>query len=183
VNAPIDETYFAWLYELTEAPSHKNPARSYFLLMGQLYTKPFRWHIRNDDNREMDGRELREEFLRKHSNYSPSDEWMDLPCSMLEMLLALSRRVAFDSYGSPAAWFWKLIENIELRNFRDIEHNHHFEEEIDFVLERIISRTYGRDGTGGLFPLRRSPRDQRRVELAYQMEAYLLEGEEIPNGP
>jgi hypothetical protein len=39
----------------------------------------------------------------------------------------------------------------------------------------VIWRTYDRRGHGGLFPLQRSNRDQRRVEIWYQLSEYLLQ--------
>jgi hypothetical protein len=43
-----------------------------------------------------------------------------------------------------------------------------------FTCQRVINRTYGPDGSGGLFPLHKPHiLDQRRVELWYQMQYYL----------
>ena len=43
------------------------------------------------------------------------------------------------------------------------------------AMAAIIWRTYDSNGYGGLFPLRNPREDQRKVELWYQLNAYLLE--------
>ena len=48
-------------------------------------------------------------------------------------------------------------------------------ENIDEILNKFIDRTYRASGYGGLFPLRHSKEDQRKVEIWYQMAAYLIE--------
>ena len=50
-------------------------------------------------------------------------------------------------------------------------------EEVNDVLDRVIWRTYRWDGHGGLFPLNEPEKDQREVEIWYQLSAYLLERE------
>jgi len=92
---------------------------------------------------------------------------------MLEMLIALSQRLSFEGEGKSRRWFWHLIENLNLNIYND-KHGVPFEE-VNAILDRVIWRTYNRDGSGGLFPLRRAARDQRKIEIWYQMSAYLLE--------
>jgi hypothetical protein len=42
-------------------------------------------------------------------------------------------------------------------------------------LHKLNNRTYSKLGKGGLFPLRSSAYDQRKVELWYQMAAFMTE--------
>jgi hypothetical protein len=92
---------------------------------------------------------------------------------MLEMLVGLSRRLSIQGGGEPREWFWHLIENLELEEYND--ETPIPQREVDEVLERVIWRLYKKNGRGGLFPLRRTTDDQRRVELWRQLNAYLLE--------
>ena len=39
----------------------------------------------------------------------------------------------------------------------------------------VMDRLYDMHGNGGLFPLRKPSKDQRKVELWYQMSEYLLQ--------
>jgi hypothetical protein len=175
----IDEGYFGYLYHLTKAPSHRDPRRSYFSLLAQLHIKPFYWFVHNDDNRETDGKELRNEFLSEHDVSEPDQPWDEVPASVLEVLIGLARRLSFESYGEPAQWFWVLLQNLGIDRYVDAVYQDDIAEDVERVLNLLLSREYGRDGTGGLFPLRTTSSDQRRVEIWYQMSAYLLEGNVI----
>ena len=173
MSAPLDELYLNWLYAQVGSVKEKHPARTYWSLCRQLFTTEFVWIVPNDDNRLEDGRDLRKEFFEYEAIDDVDPEWMRLGCSMLEMLIGLSRRLAFEADGEPRDWFWVLMRNLGLDQCSDkYQHNY---EEIDDILNRVIWRTYRHDGHGGLFPLRNSETDQRDVEIWYQLNAYLLE--------
>lgn len=175
MSAPLDEQYLTWLYSLVASVKLKNPARTHWSLIQQLYTKEFIWIVPNDDNRLEDGRDLRREFVDVCDIRDPDPDWLDLGCSMLEMLIALSRRLSFEADGEPRVWFWHLIETVDLYQFNDRVYDDYARRVIDETLDRIIWRLYEPDGKGGLFPLRNPPRDQRDVELWYQLSSYLVE--------
>lgn len=172
---PLDELYFTWLYSQVGSVDEPNQSRSYWRLLKRLYIKEFVWIVPNDDNRAEDGRDLRYRFFddSKVRVAGMASDWFDLGCSMLELLLGLSRRLSFEDDGEPREWFWRLIENLDLERFND---NTEFSDrKVDAVLDRVIWRLYKHNGSGGLFPLRRATEDQRDVELWHQLMAYLLE--------
>lgn len=169
----LDEVYLTWLYSQVADVGLKNPSRTYWSLFRQLYRKEFIWLIPNDDNRAEDGRLLRVEFLDNERIAGVDSSWMELGCSMLEMLIALARRLSFEDDATPSAWFWRLLENLGLEVYNDRQSR--FTNEINEVLDRVILRTYEPDGSGGLFPLKNPSQDQRDVEIWYQLSAYLLE--------
>lgn len=176
----LDELYLNWLYRKIGSVRFKNPNRTYWQLARKLYTKEFVWLIPNDDNRVADGRDLRYEFIEDQrevdETFEVTEEWLDLGCSMLEMLIALARRLAFEAEGLTRDWFWHLIDNIGLQHYNDAYFTElNYQEDVDGKLDEIIWRTYAPDGSGGLFPLRHPQEDQRDVELWYQLSAYLLE--------
>lgn len=175
-NGTIDDLYFEWLYSQVASVRNRNPERSYWELCRQLYVKPFIWYIPNDDNREEDGKCLREEFVELKDIQDVEPLWMSLECSMLEMFIGLARLASFESSLEPAEWFWKFLENLGLTKYTDATYTEDDIPEIDMILERVINRTYKRNGDGGVFPLNKPKRDQRKVELWYQLSAYLLEG-------
>jgi hypothetical protein len=174
-DEPLDELYFKWLYSQVGSVRIKNTSRTHWKLLRQLYTKEFVWIIPNDDNRAEDGRDLRYEFIEKEELDYVDPNWLDLGCSMLEMLIGLSRRLAFESEGKPSDWFWHLLKNLKLNDYTDDSDLPY--DKVDDTLNRIIWRTYSRTGNGGLFPLRKPNKDQRDVEIWYQLCAYLLERE------
>lgn len=178
VNDSLDGAYLEWLYSQVGIVQNRNPARSHWKLLRQLYTREFTWFVPNDDNRIEDGKELRSEFLLEtgYQLDDPYGHWFSLGCSMLEMLIGLSRRVAFESDRSPGEWFWRLMHNLELDHVTDDIYEISIEEEVEEILDRVIFRQYEYNGQGGLFPLRNAHQDQRAVEVWYQLQAYLLEG-------
>jgi len=178
----MGEDYSGWLYMQTGAPSTQRASKSYWSLFNQMHTKPFRWFVPNDDNRNEDGKELREEFLAEYEIHEP-EQWLEMDASMLEMLIALSRRAAFESYGTSGDWFWQILTNLGLKKYSDAVYNQRLAEDVNDVLEQVITRDYNRDGRGGMFPLRQARYDQRQTEIWYQLSAYLMEGLDVANGP
>lgn len=181
MNAVLDDLYLRWLYSRISPTTVKNPARTYWSFAKQLYRKEFVWFIPNDDNRLYDGLALRDQFLADCDIDNPNEEWMSLGCSMLEMLVALSRRFAFMGGGEPEDRFWLLVNNLGIEECSDKLYKNDPDTEfaIDNMLDAVIWRTYDYDGAGGLFPLMYPPMDQRRVELWYQMSSYILEKEGV----
>lgn len=173
MSEPLDELYFRWLYSQVGNAKLKNPARTHWSLLRQLYTKEFVWIIPNDDNRLEDGRDLRNQFVDEQELSDVDPHWMDIGCSMLEMLIALSRRLSFEDDGAPEEWFWRLMQNLDLHDKTD--KSKFSAEDVDEILNNVIWRTYRRNGRGGLFPLKRAHEDQSEVEIWYQLSAYLLE--------
>lgn len=171
---PLDEAYLSWLYSKVASTRERNPSRTYWNLLRQLYKKEFVWIIPNDDNRIEDGKELRWEFLREANiNEIDNTEWMSLGCSVLELLIALSRRVSFETDDPASYWFWEMLNNLGLGDISDAHPGS--TRQIDYILDTLIWRTYEYNGQGGLFPLEAPDDDQRQVEIWYQLSAYLLE--------
>ena len=168
-----DDAYLRWLYQQVAQVQNRNPSRSYWTLLRQLYTTEFVWFIPNDDNRAEDGRDLRYEFLEETGFPAIDEEWLAMGCSMLEMLIALSRRLSFEADGEPRAWFWHTMRNLKLEAMTDAVP--YSKKDVDEVLGNVIWRTYRRDGRGGMFPLKRATEDQTQVEIWYQAAAYLTQ--------
>jgi len=153
---------------------------SYNLLLEHLHSQEFSWFIPNDDNRAYEGKNLREKYCNEIGiDYHCED--FDYECTMLELIIGLAYRcesMLVDRRDSLSVreWFWKLITNIGLEDCSDdVYYNMGAVDYIEVVIDRIISRTYQRSGNSGLFPLKKSKKDQRKVELWYQMSEYLVE--------
>lgn len=173
MKEPLDELYFKWLYRQVDDISESNPTYTYWRLLKLLYTKEFVWFVPNDDNRIEDGKDLRYEFIDDERLQNVDPSWANMGCSMLELLVGLSRKLSFEAEGPVQYWFWQLIENLGLYRYND--RLAFSDVTIEEILDRVIFRTYKYDGSGGLFPLREAKEDQRQVELWYQMSAYVLE--------
>ena len=173
MNEPLDELYFVWLCGQVTDVEIKNASRTYWKLFRQLYSKEFFWLIPNDDNRMEDGKDLRRQFANEHGLGEPDPEWMRLGCSVLELMVGLSRRLAFEAEGEPHYWFWDLMKNLGLERYNDRRKIPN--QTIDATLDQVIWRTYSPSGEGGFFPLKHPSENQRNVELWYQLSAYVDE--------
>lgn len=176
MNESLDGLYFEWLYDqVGRQGNHKS--RTHRGLLFQLYTKPFVWFVPNDDNRVMQGQELRYEFVQAAHIQAADAHWLGMDCSVLEMLIAFSRVLSFEAEGEPRDWFWLMMRNLGLDVFTD-NHYEPYVLEVEERLNALIFRTYLSNGQGGLFPLDHPEEDQRGVEIWYQMSAYLAELEQ-----
>lgn len=163
---PLEATYFNWLCAKVLQPKIRN----YWDLMQILNETEFVWLVPGDRNRAEDGILLRIEFLNMLQEEA-DNLWLDMPCSVLEMLIAFSRRAAFQTDIEPKEWFWIFLRNLNLEDYRRVGKSD--VPVIQNILHTLVWRTYERDGYGGMFPLRESDNDQRRVEIWYQFCEYL----------
>jgi hypothetical protein len=175
--AELADAYYSWLCDLINVNQRD---KSYWLLANALHQKDFEWTVPNDDNRACEGKNLREEFCDDEGIEYIYDAFHD-QCSMLEMIIALAYRceeIMVDQmeHMEMVDWFWRILENVQLDELTDDAfYALHGPIMVDEISERIINRTYHRNGEGGLFPLKHPKKDQRKVELWYQMNAYLME--------
>ena len=170
-----DRLYLEWLYTQIESGEVKESGRSYRTLSRLLLTKQFEAFVGNDDNRIADGLDLRLEFQRLYLPSGP-DIWVRMPAtaSVLEILVALSRRVSFETGEGAVGWAWELLKNLDLHHISDPV-NKVEAKLVDRILTQLIKRTYRPNGDGGFFPLINAREDQREVEIWYQMNAYISE--------
>lgn len=175
----VRSDYFDWLMDIAK------PIRgdqSWLILMKVLFNTDFDVLIPNDVNRCIDGCGLREEF-RLCSSYLDYDDIIDRPCSVLELLLYLSRVMDFELSGAYAGsdrtdqYFWELLENLRLTRYDDDAYGtmRGAGNDVKHILHQFVARDYDPDGYGGIFPLFYPKQDQRYVELWDQLSAYLHE--------
>lgn len=183
----LREDYFSWLYSLIKNPKNK---RTYVKLCKGLHKIPFRWHIKNDDNRREDGLNLRDRYYEENrldESFVEVAYWLREECSVLEMMIALAQRINGITYDlkdqedKTPRWFLEMLKNLKLSRFTD---NSTPYEELDPVQEAevcdtlcdTLDRTYDRYGNGSFFPLkRRHPQDMRTTEIWYQLMLWLDE--------
>lgn len=173
VAQPLDESYFEWLYNQVADPDIENPTLTYWKILRKLYSREFVWTVPHDENRAEDGKQLRKEFIDDLALKRVDKNWMNLGCSVFELMVGLSRRLEFEADGEPHYWFWTLMDNIGISRYSDDQRIPN--EKIERILDTIIYRKYKRNGLGGFFPLKHAAKDQRKVELWYQLNAYVRE--------
>lgn len=174
-ESSIDERYLNWLYDQFASVKTRHKQRSFRSLFRQLHSTIFVAIVGHDENRIADAKDLRYEFLADDEDEQGDLDWMRSPCSMLELLVILSRFASFEMDDRATSWFWHFLDVLKLEQFNDRNYDEASQEEIERTLNRFIWRQYEPNGEGGLFPLRNPIRDQRDVELWYQLSAYLVE--------
>jgi hypothetical protein len=165
MTTKIDYDYYEWLVSQIAIPNGK----SYKGLFEVMHNTEFHWTIPNDDNRLQDGLDLRSEFLDGRRKILTLQG-----VSLLEVLVSLSRRVAFTASGTPRKWAWKLLKNLRLTKSSDPLTDEDISR-INDVLDALVWRTYHPSGRGGFFPLKRPEEDQTQIEIWYQMNKYVIE--------
>lgn len=178
-----NDPYFNWLCIIVGV-NGIGRRRNYTKLMAALhYEQIFRPKLPMDENRGADGLQMRVDFINEHGPWGSSTNRG--PCSMLEFLIALSKRMNFLMYQSndhryTEYYFWRILENLGLDKITDDRWDYM---NGDFFVEDAVWRINGRqiqsDGSGGLFPLKRPNGDQRVVEIWYQMNNWLLEQTDV----
>lgn len=175
----LHNQYFEWMYRLVLNERYSKH-RSYRNLMRYLNDVDFRFSMPMDDNRSEDGINLRYRFGYEESYSNPTIANLldDHPCSVLEMMIALSMRCEEQIMDNPdigdrlGEWFWDMLTNLGLTKMDD----EHFDYAIcRSTVNRLLDRDYEPNGKGGLFTLRRTRRDLRSVEIWYQALWFLDE--------
>ena len=176
MTEPIESSYFRWLVAKVTDPHARTPSQTHWKLLQQMHQTPFAWDVLGDDNRAEDGVNLRKEYLIQ-TNEDYDEQWFMLESSVFEMVYGLSRQAAFKDGRRPYDWFWEIMDNLGLSHYCDAAE--YDERHIAAILDRLVWRTYDRYGNGGMFPLHSPMRDQRKVEIWYQLEGYLAEREHV----
>ena len=173
MRSEIRTQYFDWLTNLVTR-NRVSKQVSYNKLLNHLHDTKFRYSIPLDRNRASDGVDLRYRFASK-LGYSPNDARVG-PCTVLEMMVALSIRCEESIMDDPAIgdrvgqWFWNMIASLGLGGLYDTRYDPDY---VDDILDIFLNRDYNPDGSGGLFTIRYCDVDLRDVQIWTQMLWYL----------
>lgn len=155
--------YYLWLDSLVNDGNHSRLIRC-------LYESQFRWQFILDENRAAGGLNLRSRYA-----YDNGINVIDVghgPCSVLEMLIALSDRMTENLSIDIWNCFWILLRNLQLDQFDDSRFD---EGRVNYILNIWLDRQYDMYGNGSLFPLREYSGDCRNLDIWGQMNAWIAE--------
>ena len=171
------DDYVYRLYRIVQ-----NGGENHEKLCAELFKNRFfitRSAPKRDIDREKDGLELRKEW----SNDSLDGEFHIIPCTMLEMIIGISKRMSEqlmdeDGEDKTAQYFWEIMENLGLTCMDDDNFGWETglaQKKIAKTCEILCKRQYNPDGTGGgMFPM---PGllgiNQKKMEIWYQMQEYI----------
>ena len=168
--------YYIWL--LHKIGVSRVRKSEYLALMKQLHSIDYEYKITNDINRKSDGLILRDIFEKE----TGEDLSGGYPCSVLEVMIGVSRRLAEDVIGDPnhegltERIFWEMVSNLGLLKYRG---NGYDKGESCVKIMRWIGRNFKENGEGSPFPLKHPKDDQRKVEMWSQVMWYLAEHPEL----
>lgn len=169
--------YYQWLVNTVCDKYH---AKYYSKLLKDLYEREFTWTITRDEDRAIDGMSLRREFVDEHPKLELNVPEMSDPCSILEMMVALSTRIELEYMRDPRSdvdntgeWFWNMIMSLGLDKNDD---NHYDFDLTDAVLSAFVERRYRKDGKGGIFYVENiGNKDMIEVDIWTQMQWFVAE--------
>lgn len=174
--ANVREEYFEWLCSLIEF-NHPKPYNKLYRL---LYDRDFIFTLQRDQNRAVDGVDLRYRFAYERG-FTASEIEMSFgakPCSVFEMMIALASRVEEHIMLDEGAgdrtkfWFQDMLTSLGLKDMADYVFD---AREANYILDRFLYRQYASDGEGSLFTIKHCEEDLREVEIWYQAQQYFTE--------
>lgn len=171
----VMDDYFEWLCKIV-CENRYSKKISYRRLLKRLHEVDFTSLLSRDDNRAEDGIGLRCRFAYGYVSPASAETFLDMPCSVLEMILALAIRCEETIMDNPSfgdrtgQWFWGMINNLGLGSMTDDNFDTSY---VDFVVDRFLDREYEANGRGGLFTIRNCEYDLRDAEIWYQLCWYL----------
>lgn len=177
--------YYEWLVDQVD----DYDSCKYKVLMLYLWTKEFYSSIPMDENRASDGKELRSLYMDETDQTGTGVP--EGPCRVLEVLVALSKRINDDILMEESGkrgtgkYFWEMLSNLGVDSRHSDakitvarQNSEDGKSGMDDLEEKVtiwLDRKYKKTGFGGIFPLRYTRHDQRTTELWYQMHEYLNE--------
>lgn len=149
--------YFDWLYERV-CGDWEPKGLSFHRLLAFLYNQNFTPSCELDGARAEDGLDLRYRFAQTQNivYQDVQDAFTGIPCSMLEMMVALSIRIEEHILEDAASgnrvgqWFWNMVVSLGLVAMDDTRFD---KERAQSVMDRFNAREYQPNGAGGLFTL------------------------------
>lgn len=176
VSNQLPRQYFEWMVSILIPDVNKRVV--YSNLLDTLNSLEFIPSMDMDYNRFNDGVELRFRFGDENGFGKTSIScYLDThPCSMLEMMCALSLRIEETIMSDPEIgdrtwiWFDEMLNSLGFIN----QTNYNFD--YNLILSNINTfnrRQYESNGRGGLFTIDDPTVDVRDLEIWYQMNLYI----------
>lgn len=162
--------YFEWLLSKIGVDPTKN---DHIQGLKWLFSTDFEWSHKLDANRAADGVDLRTNFAYECGYRFPEvrEALLNKQCSWLEMMVGLAMRcedsiMGNDEFGDRTPhWFNVMIDSLGL--YLDCS------EDDEMILKRCAARQYKQDGEGGLWWVKGTKKNLRRMQIWDQMCEYL----------
>jgi len=174
----LSSDYFDWMiYKIRDTHNHTH---RYKKLLDLLHRTPFIYLMPMDENRYIDGLELRYRYAESTGNdFQMVNSYLkNEQCSVLEMMVALALRCEEHIMDNPAkgnrlsVWFWNMIDSLRLDSMIDRQFDEMY---ANSKIYAFLNRDYKSNGDGSLFTVRNPKQDMKDIEIWYQACLYLNE--------
>ena len=173
-NTQIQDEYFDWLGNKI-CENHFDFIKYKSLLLC-LHDTPFKFSIFMDENRAINGEELRWDFASECDYiYDEIEDALDFSVSVLEVMVALCIKIEqfmmnCTDGDRTGVWFWDMIASMHLSDMTNARFDY------PYVRDRIdifLNREYSENGDGGLFFVEDCEQNMREIELWKQADIYM----------
>ena len=178
-NKQLLNDYYLWLLGIVDGAGYF--IDDYDEMLWKLFNIDFVWLLEMDSNRALDALNLRYEYVHVcNGQLCPEFEQKD--ASVLEVLIALANNweheITYDFRigDRTAQWFWLMLKNLELIRYPNWAYD---EEKVAKIVNIWIFREFQKNGKGSPFPVKSGKGDQKKVEIWYQLQQFVLENVEI----
>ena len=168
MNPYSHNEYFNWLCKIVGADEF-GPFRPYHNLLVRLFQTDFNEIRPFDNNRAVNGKYLRYYFDYNRDDFASNDpapyhnngdfyyQTQNIPCSILEMMIALAKDIDVQYLYSTNCrlliWFWIMVESMGLANKIDGYWNIESDcSEVDWILRAFNLNAYELSPTGDYYP-------------------------------
>lgn len=180
--AHINDKYFNQLVKIISSYKDPDYISNHIDVLKLMYDTTFSVVIDNDENRIKDAINFRHGVLNA-LGINTNKYFEDGSASLLEVMISLADRMSFiisdpNNPNRLGECFWDIFSNIGMHMYTNEFIQDQNEKAMAFYRDDVkclMDRNYEYNGTGGFFPLIYANQDQRRVEIWYQMQAYLDE--------
>lgn len=168
------DPYYSYICDL----AMRRDREDYSKLLATLHSFPFEYILDMDENRQTDALEMRRKYFNSHVHfkYDLTTMYHDRPPSVLEIMVALSKRI-YDSILDPGdgrdrsnELFALMLTNLDIL---DCDDRHFNGEKVEETILKLLNREYSKDGKGSLFYIPECDEDMRNMEIWYQAMKYV----------
>lgn len=169
----LRDDYFTWL--IGKVGYDRKTDEHMYDILAYLFSQDFFYIHPMDSGRFDDGVDLRYQFaaFKGIEYHKAANELDNRPCSVLEMLVALSigvEEIMFDSIMADTYdagyWFRVFMKNLGIDDG---------DADVPSILSRFLNREYDSDGTGSIVRISDPYKDCREADIWMQVTWYLTE--------
>lgn len=176
----LDALYLAWIEMELLSPSDRD---NYHGLLSHLHDIPFYWTLWSDENRAGDAHDIRSNEFLSFVHYRIKDrigeiwlgQWATATPSVLEVLLAISRRWSF-YFEKPASFFFAvMLNNLNYQQFIGKVLTEPLKDIVRRDMDNWMNHRFPPNGAGTPFPINAVLANQSALDIWGQMNSYSLE--------